>query len=401
MRCASTVRPDVRGRPFGAIEEGDEARWAHVVEAGDVDAFAALSGDDNPLHLEDAFARTHGFRGRVVHGMLLGAWLSRVVGTVFPGPGVLWLSQSMRFSRAVYVGDRVEVVVRVRHKARALRTLVLETVVLGPDGEAVLSGEAKMMMLQTDRTPPWSDYVAVVTGASRGIGAAIARAVGARGGRVVVNYHRSAEAAEEVVAAVARDGGEAISVQADVASPASAATLVAAALERWGRIDAIVNNATPPIERRPFEELGWEELDRYWRTYVGSAFALSQAAVPGMRERGFGRIVNVLTSAMWNAPPAGTAGYVAAKSALWGLGKAMAVELGPDGITVNAVSPSAVMTDQWEGTSESRRRALALSVPVQRLPTPEEVAATVLFLLGPEGAYLTGANVPVAGGEVM
>jgi 3-oxoacyl-[acyl-carrier protein] reductase len=391
----------VRGRPFGAIEEGDEARWEHVIAAEDVDGFAALSGDDNPLHLDDGFARAHGFRGRVVHGMLLGAWLSRVVGTVFPGPGVLWLSQSMRFARAVYVGDRVEVVVRVKHKAQALRTLVLETTVLGADGTAVLGGEAKMMMLQTDRTPPWDEMVAVVTGASRGIGAAIALAVGERGGRVVVNYRASPAAAEEVVEAIGRAGGDAIAVQADVSEPDAAVALVGAAEERWGRLDAIVNNATPPIERTPLLELGWEEVDRYWRTYVGSAFALTQAAVPGMRERGFGRIVNVLTSAMWNAPPAGTAGYVAAKSGLWGLAKAMAVELGSFGITVNAVSPSAVMTDQWEGTSENRRRALALSVPVQRLPSAQEVAAAVVFLLGREGAYLTGANVPVAGGEVM
>lgn len=391
----------MRGRPFGAIQEGDEARWEHLIAPGDVDGFAALSGDDNPLHVDDAFARAHGFRGRVVHGMLLGAWLSRVVGTLFPGPGVLWLSQSIRFARAVYVGDRIEVAVRVKHKAEALRTLVLETTVLGPEGVAVLSGEAKMMMLQTDRTPPWTEMVTVVTGASRGIGAAVAQAIGARGGRVVVNYLSAGAAAQEVVAAVGRAGGEAIAVQADVAAPDAAPTLVGAAEERWGRVDAIVNSATPPIERKPVLELGWEEVDRYWRTYVGSAFALTQAAAPGMKERGFGRIVNVLTSAMWNAPPAGTAGYVAAKSALWGLAKAMAVELGSFGITVNAVSPSAVMTDQWEGTSENRRRALALSVPVQRLPTPEEVAGAVVFLLGREGAYVTGANVPVAGGEVM
>jgi 3-oxoacyl-[acyl-carrier protein] reductase len=391
----------VRGRTFASVNEGDEESWTHTIAAEEVDAFAALSGDDNPLHMDDAYARTSGFQGRVVHGMLLGAWLSRVLGTHLPGPGVLWLSQSIRFARAVYIGDSVEVVVRVKHKAVELRTLVLETTVLGPDGSPVLTGEARTMMLPVDRTPAWNEYVAIVTGAGRGIGAAVARALGELGARVVVNYRASTHAAEHVVADVKAAGGDAIAVQADVTEGDAGPSLVAAAEQSWGRVDALVNNATPPIERKPFEELSWDEVDRYWHTYVRSAFTLTQAALPGMKERGFGRVVHLLTSAIWGKPPPHTAGYVAAKSGLWGLTKALAVELAPHGITVSALSPSAVMTDQWEASSERQRRALALALPAQRLATPEEVARTVTFLLGPEGAYLHGANVPVAGGEVM
>lgn len=256
-------------------------------------------------------------------------------------------------------------------------------------------------MLPVDRTPAWNEYVVIVTGAGRGIGAAVARALGELDARVVVNYRAGGDAADHVVSDVKAAGGDAIAVQADVAEGDAGPTLVAAAEERWGRVDALVNSATPPIERKPFEELDWDEVDRYWQTYVRSAFTLTQAALPGMKERGFGRIVHLLTSAIWGKPPPNTAGYVAAKSGLWGLTKALAVELAPHGITVSALSPSAVMTDQWEGSSERQRRALALALPAQRLATPEEVARTVTFLLGSEGAYLHGANVPVAGGEVM
>jgi 3-oxoacyl-[acyl-carrier protein] reductase len=257
------------------------------------------------------------------------------------------------------------------------------------------------MMLQTVQTVPWNEMVAVVTGGGRGIGAAVAQALGGKGARVVVNYRQRSEQADAVVAAIAGAGGEAAAVQADVSTPRGAAALAEAALARFGHVDILVSNATPPIDRTPLLELEWEQVDRYWQTYVQSTFSLMQALVPSMRERGFGRIVNVLTTAIWGAPPAGTAGYVAAKSGLWGLAKAMAVELAPFGITVNAVSPSAVMTEQWDETAESRRRALSLRIPAQRLATAEEVAATVVYLASNEAAYVTGANFPVAGGEVM
>jgi 3-oxoacyl-[acyl-carrier protein] reductase len=332
--------------------------------------------------------------------MLVGAFISRVLGTLLPGPGVLWLSQTMRFRRPVYVGEEIEVSGRIIHRSEALRTLVLDVSVRTAD-EVVLTGEAKVMMLQTVQEVAWEEMTAVVTGSGRGIGAAVARALGAKGVGVVVNYRQDAASAEGVAAAIRESGGRAEVVQADVATVDGARSLAAAALDAFGRIDVLVNSATPPIDRKPLLELEWGEVERYWQTYVQSGFTLMQACVPGMRERGFGRIVHLLTTAMWGVPPAGTAGYVAAKSGLWGLAKAAAAELAPHGITVNAVSPSAVMTDQWENTPENRRRGLALRIPAQRLASPEEVAETIVYLAGPGAGYVTGANFPVAGGEVM
>ncbi|HEX5909680.1 MAG TPA: SDR family oxidoreductase, partial [Thermoleophilaceae bacterium] len=374
-------------KAFASLAEGESARWEHQISSADVDAFAALSGDDNPLHMDDAFARQQGYRGRVVHGMLLGAYLSRVVGTMLPGPGVVWLSQEVRFVGPAYIGDTVEVAVRITHKSPALRTLVLESTITNQHGDKLVTGEGKMMMLAQKTTVPWTEMVALVTGGSRGIGASVARALGDRGATVVVNYHERRDPAEEVVAAIEAAGGRALAVQADIADEQATVALADAALEAFGRVDAVVNNATPPIERKPLEELSWAEVDRYWRSYVQSAFLLSERLVPGMKERGFGRFVHMLTTATWGTPPRDVAGYVAAKSGLWGLARSMAVELAPHGITVNGVSPSAVITDQWAEASDNRRRALAMSVPAQRLASPEEVASTVLFLLGEEGSY--------------
>jgi acyl dehydratase len=131
-------------KPFADLKQGDTVRWRHEVTADEVDSFARLSGDVNPLHLDDAFAEERGFRGRVVHGALVNAFISRILGTELPGPGCLWLSQTTRFAQPVYVADPIEVVVRVTHKSESLRMLVLETTVQNLRGETLLQGEAKV-----------------------------------------------------------------------------------------------------------------------------------------------------------------------------------------------------------------------------------------------------------------
>lgn len=387
-------------RPFATFENGETARWKHRVSRDEVDRFAALSGDDNPLHMDAAFARQHGFKGRVVHGMLIGGFLSRVLGTRLPGPGVVWLSQSMRFVRPVYIDEEIEVVVQVSH-ASELGTMQLDTEVLNHKGEPVVTGQAKVMMLQSEQKVSWQDLTAVVTGGSRGIGAASALALGEKKARVVVNYLENRKAADAVVEQIEKSGGRGLAVQADVSSLEGAKKLIHAAVDAFGSVDAIVNSASPPIVRKPFVDGEWSEIDAYLRAYVQSAYALTREALSGMRERGFGRIVNVLSTAMWGTPQTEMSSYVVAKSALWGLTKAMAVELAPLGITVNAISPSAVITDQWQDEPDSRARAMAARIPLRRLATPENVAQAVTFLIGPEGSYITGTNLPIAGGEVM
>jgi 3-hydroxybutyryl-CoA dehydratase len=137
-------------KSFAELKPGDTVRWRHEVTAEEVDSFARLSGDVNPLHLDDAFSQQRGFQGRVVHGALVSAYISRILGTQLPGPGCLWLSQSTRFTRPVYIADPIEVVVRVVHKSESLGTLVLETTVENLQGETLLEGEAKVRALRHD-----------------------------------------------------------------------------------------------------------------------------------------------------------------------------------------------------------------------------------------------------------
>jgi acyl dehydratase len=136
-----------RVKSFAELVQGDVVTWRHAVTAAEVEAFARLSGDVNPLHLDDDFGRQRGFRGRVVHGAFVNALISRILGTQLPGPGCLWLSHNVRFRRPVYIDEDIDITVRVVHKSEALRTLALETTVTNSRGETLVTGDAKVNVL--------------------------------------------------------------------------------------------------------------------------------------------------------------------------------------------------------------------------------------------------------------
>ncbi|MBI5625553.1 MAG: SDR family oxidoreductase [Elusimicrobia bacterium] len=409
------------GRTFARLKEGDEYVRRFTVTADDVEGFRKLSGDVNPLHLDPAFARELGYKDRVVYGALAMAYISRVIGVDFPGPGTVWLSQSIRFEAPVYIGDTLAVKVKVLRKAEPLRamTLAVEVVKESDGGRKAAAGQAEVSLaaapregavaaageavlsLPALRQAAPGDAVAVVTGGGRGIGAAIAEALGRRGLAVVVNYLSNAAAAEETVRRIAQGGVKAVSCRADVAAPEGARALFEAALSAFGRVDVLVNNAGPAVERREALETRVSDLRKNFDAYVCAAFELSRLAAPGMRERSYGRIINVLSSAVLGTSPAGWTAYVTAKHALLGLSRCLAQELGPWGITCNTVSPSLVPTGQWSSLTENQLRAMALRNPTRRLTAARDVAETVAFLASPEAQHVNGADIPVTGGEAM
>jgi 3-oxoacyl-[acyl-carrier protein] reductase len=386
---------------FESLHQGTTVTLKHKFTAEEVDQFAALSGDYNPLHLNNTFAQQHGFKGRVVYGMLTGAYISNVLGNLLPGPGALWLSQSMKFVAPVYIDDEINIEVSVQQKSEALHTLVLDIHVYNQRQEVVLTGEARVMVMHHQKPFSWDNITAIITGSSRGIGAALAETLGRHKANIVVNYLNNQAAAEDVVATIMNSGGKALSVQADITTLTGCQTLTDAAKDHFGGATVLVNNATPFIDRKPFLETSWSEFDRYYQTYIFSAFNLAQQVIPFMKDQGFGRIIHILSSAVTGTPPRNMSAYIAAKSALLGLSKSMAIELAGLGITVNCISPSVVTTDQWQETPEKRMRAMAMSNPSGRLSTPDDIAKAALSLIGEGGQYITGTNLLITGGEVM
>ena len=248
--------------------------------------------------------------------------------------------------------------------------------------------------------------VVLVTGASRGIGAAIAKAFAAQGASVVVNYLRNADAAQEVVRACRDAGGDAVALQADVTVPDQASALVAQAVDELGRLDVLVNNAFAPYafdpeHRATFAATTWPDYLRQFEGAVGAAFHMCQAALPQLRARAHGAIVNIVSDLVED-PVVPYHDYGTAKSALVGFSRNLAAEVGPQGVRVNCVAPGLVHpTAGSAGTRASFREAIMAATPLRRLARPEDVAGPVVFLASAASAFITGQVLLVDGGRVM
>ena len=378
-----------------------------MVRAEDVARFVELTGDDNPVHVDEQYASRSGVGGRVVHGMLTAGYVSTVIGTILPGPGALWLSQRFNFRAPVRIDDRIHIAVVVRHVSPGTRVLVLDVNVRNQHGKVVLDGDAQVQVLE--RVNDMSDVsdsnraaqTVVVTGSGRGIGAAIARRLAADGCRVVLNYQRDEARARETLGAIVEQGGQASLFQADVSERSQVVALMAHATETFGPVDALVNNAGGPTDPRPLKDTTWEDIERHLATHLRGSFLCVEATLPGMIERGFGRIVNMTSQAAYGPPPPKQTGYVVAKAALAALTRCAALESGPYGVTVNAVAPGMTETEMVADISQRTKMTLAAQAPLRRLARVEDIAAVVSFLVGPGGAYVTGQTIHLSGGQVM
>lgn len=238
--------------------------------------------------------------------------------------------------------------------------------------------------------------VAVVTGSSRGIGRAVALRLAAEGAKVVVNYRGNEAAAQEVVAQIQANGGEATAIQADVSRPAEAEALINAAIKAFARVDILVNNAGTTRDTL-IMRMSEDDWDVVIDTNLKGTFNCIKAATRPMMRQRYGRIVNI-SSVSGLAGNAGQANYASAKAGLLGLTKTVAKELGSRGITCNAVAPGYVPTDLTADLPPNLLQAAIDRTPLGRTGTPEDMAAAVAFLASDEAGFITGQVLAVDGG---
>lgn len=411
-------------KDFDAIQVGEtQTLTKHITEA-DVRKFVEMTGDDNPLHVDRAYAETTSFKDIVVHGMLGASFISTVIGTKLPGTGALWVSQNMEFLLPVRLGDVLTISATVLKKHERERLLELDTRIVNQNQQLILTGvgKVKVLVAAEPEAKPAADArprVAIVTGGAGGIGKAICQRLAADGFDVVVNYRGQADRAAQIVAeinaaATAAAGaaaggsagagkrhGRALAVQADIATEAGAQALFAAAVKAFGAVSVLVNNASPRINPKPFGATGWDDVQQQMDVQVKGAFLMTSAVTPDMAARKWGRIVNI-TSQVLDGPPSVTwTGYAMAKGALQVFSNYMAAELGPQGITVNCVSPGMCETTLIGDIPEKAQLMIARQTPLRRLAKPSDVAAAVAYLVSDDAGFITGDTIAVNGGMAM
>ncbi len=238
--------------------------------------------------------------------------------------------------------------------------------------------------------------VALVTGASRGIGRATATALANAGASVAINYRSQREAAEELAESLGGAGAGVALVQGDVADTAQVASMVEAAEAALGPVSILVNNAGVTRDGLVMR-MDAEDFDAVLATSLRGAFLCSRAVARGMMKARSGSIINI-SSVIGRRGNAGQANYAAAKAGLIGFTKSLARELGPRGVRVNAVAPGYVITDMTEGLTDEMKQTILGNTPLGRLAQPEDVAAVIAFLASPAASYITGAVIPIDGG---
>lgn len=252
----------------------------------------------------------------------------------------------------------------------------------------------------------FTNRVVLISGASRGLGAATARAFARHGAIVIINYKQNTAAAEQVVNDCQALGGQGWAIQADVQNTDAVTQMVQEVISELGRIDIVVNNAFAPYvfnpdERLRFTELSWEHYQTQFEGAIKSTWAISQAAIPSMQKNGGGSIINI-GSDLSEEPIVPYADYATAKAALQGLTRQMAADLGPYGIRVNCVAPGLIWpTDASKQTRTAHRDQIIQHTPLRRIAQPEDITGPILFLGSEHSRFMTGQTLYVDGGLVM
>lgn len=385
---------------------GDTDTICHTITEDDVKQFAKLTGDYNPLHLDEEFAGRTSFKKPVVYGMLSASFISTLIGMKIPGPGALWTSQTLEFMRQVYIGDSLTISAEVKQVSVSTETLKIHVRADNQDGQTVLKGEAAVKVLEVKQKEKIDEEkkqkVCLITGATGGIGTELAVSLAKKGYRIALNYGNSDAKAKSVARKAGEAGAEVFLCRADLADESQVRAMVRQIREQVGPVTAVAHCAAPPNPLRDFSELDWASIQKQLDVQLKGAFHCMKYIIPSMiQDKIAGKIVFIGSIAADGTPPARQMDYVIAKSALRAFAKSLAVEYGPSQIAVNVVAPGMTETERILGMPEKAKLMTKMQSPSRRLVQAEEVVQAIEFLLERDSCAITGETLRICGGIQM
>jgi 3-oxoacyl-[acyl-carrier protein] reductase len=395
-------------KKYDSIKVGQKAELTHTITKSDISQFVQLTGDDNRLHLDEEFSSKTEMRKPVAHGMISASFISTIIGTKIPGDGALWYSQSIEFLAPVRVGDTIHVMSVVTNKIDRTNSIELQTEIFNQDKVKVLTGLSKVKVIELveekktdDLVEVQSAKVALIIGASGGIGYATARRLAISGYRMALHYHSNKSKITDLLSVLHDENIDALGFRADLNNSNEIKTLIDDVINRFGKIDVLVNCSTPKLPSISIEEVDYDEFEKHLDLNIKSNFLLVKSLIPHFKTNKGGRIILLSTQATENVPPQGWSFYVTAKYALNGFMRSMAIELAKYSVNVNAVSPGMTETELVSTIPEKAKMLLMAKIPLSRLASPEDVAGAIDYLSSDSAKYMTGETIRINGGQSM
>lgn len=395
-------------KTFEQFQVNDTAKLRHVITQEDVNKFVELTGDDNPLHVNKAFAKNTIMKDTVAHGMLGASFISTLIGKYIPGEGALWVSQNFEFLLPVRIGDELTISARIIEKYESQKILVLETHIINQYKQSVVTGIGKVKMLEIENNLEDINIsirdekkVILIIGASRGIGAETAEYLAKKGYCVALNYSKDQINAESVLASIREKGGEAIACQADVRNREAVDHMVDKIIKHYGTLSGLVYGATNKMVAADFHALDWDDMNAHLDVQLRGAFNCVQRVLKEFIPNQNGSVIFLGSIAADSTPPLKVTGYAAAKAALQMMAKSLALEYGPLGIRFNIVSPGMTETGLIADIPEKAKLLTKMQIPLRKLAKPHDIACAIEFLLSQEAGHITGETLRIYGGQLM
>lgn len=383
---------------------GQSAQIKRKISKSDIDRFADLTGDNNPLHVDEEYASKTNFKKPVAHGMLGASFISTIIGTKIPGDGALWFSQSLEFLLPVRIGDEITVKAEVLKIDKRQNILELSTDIFNQHKNLVTKGVAKVKLIEQkekkkEKKSDNNVKTVLVVGASGGIGKELTSRI-LSSNEYKGAFHSFSNRAELEKMLEMHNSKKWLLVEGDISDPSATNAFFKEINDKLGGPHIVVNCATGPVPNIDFAVLDWSDFERQINVHIRGFFNLMKSALPFMQEQKYGNFINITTQSI-EYPFTNLMTYNTAKAGLFGLSKSAAIDLAKKGIRVNMVSPGITDTDLNADLPEKVKLVTEAKTPLKRLALPSDVVNAIEFLMSDKSSFLTGETIRVNGGQIM